>query len=266
MKYPLVSCVCVTNRIVKVEQAIKYFSEQSYENKELVVVSQECDLKLLATKLNEEGKLSQQIKLIQIPASPKISLGELRNISIEKSEGEYFCQWDDDDWYHKDRIKLQLMAALENSREITMLANLLIFDELKQNAYITRSALWEPSIFCKKDIITEKVRYPSLSKSEDSEFVEALPKTMIQSVFVPYLYIYIYHGKNTWDETHFNKMFFRGQKLNNETSALISNILANKYTHEEASNLIQSINFAKEIERITIKWYSEPGYCSGPHQ
>jgi len=266
MVYPLVSCVCVTNRIWKMKRSIAQFLGQSYENKELVVVSQECDLEVLKNQIHQNTKLKDQIKFVQVPAAPKVTLGELRNISIENARGEYFLQWDDDDWYHRDRISTQLFASLEHGVPVTMIANLLMFDETKVNAYITRSAFWEPSILCRKNLINAERKYPSLSKSEDSEFVRSLPKNIVQSVFGPYLYIYIYHGNNTWDQNHFNKMFFRGQKLSKDVAELVFDVVNDRHTYAEASALLESINFDKEIERISMIWFSEPGYCSGPYR
>jgi glycosyltransferase involved in cell wall biosynthesis len=250
----------------KVEQAVFYFLNQTYDNKELIIVSQECNLDVLESRLKAIGRISEQIHFVQVPPSPKITLGELRNISIENAHGEYFCQWDDDDWYHQDRIRLQLAASLKENLPVNMIAHLLIFDAVKKDVYLSRAALWEPSIFCRRDIVTAERRYPSLSKSEDSAFVDALPRALVHSVHLPQLYVYIYHGNNTWDQKHFNKMFFRGQKLDNKTASAVADILNNKYSYTEASELMSSINFENIIERVSEEWFHEPGYCLGPHR
>src|SRR5688572_18686998 len=96
--HPLISCLCITERRVHfLKGAVSCFLSQTYPNKELVVVHKEDDHDTLdyITSLN-----NQTIRSVAIPPGQHKTLGERRNFSIMAAEGEYFCQWDDDDWYH----------------------------------------------------------------------------------------------------------------------------------------------------------------------
>ena len=44
---------------------------------------------------------------------PGLSLGELRNRSVELAQGHLVCQWDDDDRSHPMRLSVQVAALIE---------------------------------------------------------------------------------------------------------------------------------------------------------
>ena len=97
---PLVSCLCVTkNKLVK--NAIDYFHLQTYDNKELILVTETSNKNL--SYLKEVAASNDNIHLIE--TKDNITLGELRNISVREASGEYVIQWDDDDIYHEKRIR-----------------------------------------------------------------------------------------------------------------------------------------------------------------
>src|SRR6187399_197150 len=105
-KLPLISCLCITrNKIPLLKRAIHCFRNQTYPNKELILVFEDNDndTKSFVKRLKDKN-----ISIYEIPSTPKLSLGELRNISIHKCKGEYFCQWDADDWYHNRRLETQI--------------------------------------------------------------------------------------------------------------------------------------------------------------
>src|SRR5882762_9182892 len=117
MPGPLVSCLCVTkNKLYQLKRAVNCFYGQSYARKELVIVYE--GNKTEASKWISHLK-DPKIKVVHVSVIPKLSLGELRNISIAHAKGEYFCQWDDDDWYHRDRVKIQLEQALAQRQPAT---------------------------------------------------------------------------------------------------------------------------------------------------
>src|SRR5258705_7030930 len=99
MRGPLVSCLCITkNDLGQLRRSVRCFSAQSYANKELVIVHEG----LRPEVTDWLGRLKNaNFRIVPVSTRPKKSLGELRNISIAHATGEYFCQWDDDDWYHK---------------------------------------------------------------------------------------------------------------------------------------------------------------------
>jgi glycosyltransferase involved in cell wall biosynthesis len=42
------------------------------------------------------------------PGSGGLTLGALRNISLESARSEIICQWDDDDYSHPGRLAIQV--------------------------------------------------------------------------------------------------------------------------------------------------------------
>ncbi len=98
-KQPLISCLCVTHHKSQLlKRAIACFNSQTYDSKQLVIVYEETDL--LTCAYIQSHTFASNIKLVAIPGGQsKLMLGELRNRSIKEAEGEYVCQWDDDDWY-----------------------------------------------------------------------------------------------------------------------------------------------------------------------
>lgn len=255
-RYPLVSCLCVTRfKPEKLQRAVDCFLAQRYPNKELVLVYEDDDLatQALADSLaREHGDL---ILVVRVSANPKLKLGDLRNISIDQARGEYFCQWDDDDWYHNERIGRQLEAAQANHRDACLLTNWIIFDEVERQAYFSFVRLWEGSVLCKSDVLSSTLRYPAAAKFEDTVFTRLLvARGSVFPLVAASLYIYTAHGTNTWSREHFRTMFSLSQKLDVETTALIADILAGKYSVDEASAILSTETMLRKL----IYFYEPP--------
>ena len=98
---PLISCLCPTrNNPSIVKKAIKAFEKQTYDNKELILVIDE------GSKYEESVKsfTKENIKLFYAPKG--ITLGDIRNISVENASGKYIAQWDDDNNHCKNRLEI----------------------------------------------------------------------------------------------------------------------------------------------------------------
>ena len=115
MNNPLISCLCPTkNHPNIVKKAIDCFNNQTYPNKELILVTDELNPylkeleKFTLKKFGCKIVPSDNIKLFCAPHGTKI--GGLRSISVEKASGEYVATWDDDDVHHRDRITTQYKA------------------------------------------------------------------------------------------------------------------------------------------------------------
>jgi glycosyltransferase involved in cell wall biosynthesis len=97
---PLISCVMPTyGRPDYVDEAVRMFLDQDYENKELIILNdlaiQEyyCDL--------------PAVKVINTKTRFK-TLGDKRNACIEAARGEIIAVWDDDDLYLPWRLSFSL--------------------------------------------------------------------------------------------------------------------------------------------------------------
>lgn len=249
MNFPLVSCLCITkNNVQLLRTAITCFNGQTYPNKELIIVRQNQGTETQEELASLYGLQSDLIKFVEVPASPQLSLGELRNLSIQHSIGEYFCSWDDDDWYHEKRLEFQLMQAVTNNQPSSMLTNLIIFDQPEKKSYFSRSRLWEGTILCRKNVISDQICYPAIPKGEDGHLSKLLMQhSRIYPILSPYLYVYVYHGNNTWSKSHFDSLILKSQQLNSEVTALIEEVLHGQYEYSLASTKIQELIQKQEL-------------------
>ena len=245
--FPLISCLCIThNSVPQLERAINCFYAQTYPNKELLILYEDDNAGNIAY-LKE--KYVTDISFIEVPSNPKLPLGDLRNIAVEQCNGEYFCQWDDDDWYSSNRLEVQMEALQQSCKPATMLLYWLMFDSVTKCAYLSPFRLWEGSILCQKSVISTECNYASLVKGEDTLLLEKLlNNNSVFPVIHPCVYIYVFHGQNTWDHDHFNIFYKKGKQLSAKASQLIDDILNSRYSIEEGTALLHSPAFLEEID------------------
>ncbi len=111
---PLVSCLCVTqNRVPLLRRAVACFLGQTYQPRELVMLYQSDDQ---TTRHYLEGLNEPSIRSVEVPSTPPLRLGVLRNLSLQASRGYYVAQWDDDDWHDPTRLAVQVAALKKSGR------------------------------------------------------------------------------------------------------------------------------------------------------
>lgn len=237
---PWISCVCVSqNRPAFLKKAIGYFNAQTYTNKDLVIVYEGDD-----TPFRDLSFRNEKITVFKLTEGSSLSLGERRNISIQHAKGEYVCQWDDDDWFHNDRLEIQMRSLLNSKKPANILNRLVLYNALKQQAYLSSERFWEGSLLCKTDLFKEYFQYPKLNKGEDNDLVVKLVKQdYVGSLFAPYLYTYLFHGANTWDAIHFQHLFNAGYRLDPISDLLIKKIIDGEYDPDEASEKMKTLRF-----------------------
>lgn len=225
--HPLISCICITdNRPLLLRKSISYFENQNYPNKELVISYPTKDKRtkdVINSVLNEK-----ELKILQIERVDNETVGNARNQAIARCRGAYICIWDDDDWYHASRLSFQFnsMQTTGISYHASILTRILLFDTITQNAYLSFSYTWDGSILCKKEIILQN-QYAHLNKGEDTHIIKFLDskKTLHYIGDSPFLYIYIYHGDNTWDYKHFEYFIKKSELLDEDTTNTIRNLI-----------------------------------------
>jgi len=247
LKSPLISCLCITkNTVFFLKRSIECFRSQTYHNKELIIVRKGEDPSVTEYLDTLED---DNITYFQLPENLDCTLGDLRNFSIEKSNGDYFCIWDDDDWQHYDRLRAQLEQMLISKHNVSVLTNLLAYNDYSNQGFFTSFRLWEGTLLCDKKFFQSGLRYPSLKKGEDSGFLKILLKhTRIYPVVSSVLYIYVYHGDNTWGIDHFKSHIFK-QPL----SLQASNILKDVLSHDNpvnASEILGASCITQEIDHF----------------
>jgi len=238
---PLISCLCVTRgKVQYLQRAIRCFQSQSYRNRELLILYEDDDRR---TREYVAGILDRGISTAEVPGSPKLTLGRLRNLAIEKCRGEYFCQWDDDDWFHRNRLEFQMQVIQESRMPASIMMQWLVYEMSEGQAYISNRRPWEGSILCKKALIGEEMLYDDLLKGEDTNLIKSLfARSLVFPILMPKLYIYVYHGRNTWEYEHWKPIIEAGKRLTASSSRLISDILSGRYSEEEASDRLDKIS------------------------
>lgn len=237
--FPKISCICIThNKHIALERAIACFRAQTYPEKELVILYESEDH--IARDVLAKYESEKDITIVCLPSNPKKTLGALRNIAIAQSTGEYFCQWDDDDWYSSNRLQKQL--AMIGSANGLLLEQWFIFDRSATQAYLSNKRVWEGSLLCRKDFIKDGIFYPSLVKGEDTALIDQLSKaSSLTTISAPYLYIYVYDGQNTWNKDHWQGIFNASTLLSKWFAKDIEYILDQRYDVTEASYRLEQL-------------------------
>ncbi|MBL4672726.1 MAG: glycosyltransferase [Arenicella sp.] len=222
---PLVSCLCVTRgRVSLLKRAIHCFQAQTYSHKELIVISESDDLETdeFLQHLNIE-----EIKHHVAPIEPKKSLGDLRNLSIKMANGQFICQWDDDDWYHPERLTRQLNSALQQRKAASVLPRWLIHHRESNKVYCSNIRLWEGSLLCRKDVLPASGAYDNKRKGEDSILIEKLfVEDQLAIEDFADLYVYCLSGENTWDTTHSEKIIGASVELSQQDADTVRGKMA----------------------------------------
>lgn len=224
--YPLISCVCITNNRPKLLQnAINCFESQNYLNKELVISYPKEDM---ATKAIIQNLRNSDLKILSIEREQTDSLGNARNQAIVKCRGEYVCIWDDDDWYHSSRLSFQFNSMQEKGYgyQASVLTRILLYDTTSKQVYLSFPYLWEGTILCRKVILLQN-QYKNSNIAEDSHVVRFLSSRnlLFKIDHVPYLYIYVYHGNNTWNYKHFEAFLSKSELITGDDSKHILGLL-----------------------------------------
>jgi len=206
----LVSCLCVTrNRVPLLRRSVACFLNQTFAPRELVIQYEADDP---ATQRYVATLDDPRIRGLEIPASPRLRLGERRNRAIESARGRYIAQWDDDDWHGSTRLAEQVAALRESGKHGCVLWRVVLYDSTTGRGYISEA---RP---CEGTLVAERAQVPAfadLGRGEDEHAIRKMIEAdELAALDRPLLYVYVYHGSNTSGRTHFKKrLFARAQPL-----------------------------------------------------
>lgn len=201
---PLVSCLMITrNRALLAMRAVRCFQEQTWTNRELIVLDEGPD-----------GALGMQLAALNDPRIRHVarrpdgsSLGTLRNVAVGLARGQYVCQWDDDDLYDPARIELQMGALREARADACLLSRWTIWWPDQRRFALSCHRPWEGSLLCASERMPS---CPDRASGEDTPVVqELLRDARVALLDVPRLYLYVVHGGNTFGATHFTSHWER---------------------------------------------------------
>src|SRR5262249_13990002 len=126
-KLPLISCLMVTlDRLTLAKRAIRSFAAQSYPERELVIVTDGTDTFRQSLERYIAALELDKVRFVTL-GDERLTLGRLRNISMDAAEGEILCQWDDDDYSHPERLIVQAGHMLRQSAAACFLTDHLHF-------------------------------------------------------------------------------------------------------------------------------------------
>lgn len=238
-KFPKISCVTVTaGRVELLKKSIYCYTKQTYPNKELVIVSQgnREENRQIAEHLASLKR--QDIQYLEAPQT--LTLGAMRNLSIEASTGSIICQWDDDDLSHPFRVMEQYHAMLGNNVVASLYNQHLKYYSDTGKLYWIDWTIERPewrqylcgTIMFRKDIFYryESRLYPEKGdqscKEEDLNVLIRFAKLgKLAGVSKGYQYIYVYHGNNVYGLEHHNhvlrKRVINGRELLDNKDVLI---------------------------------------------
>jgi len=209
----MISCLCVTrgDRPGLLSEAVADFVRQTFSDRELVILhdgDDAVDAGVCAIVAPHAGAC---IRIERTLPGPR--LGGLRNIAIARAHGEWICQWDDDDRYHPERLRLQWEHAQSEEAAVNYLVdqlhwfgpeNLLFWDDWGVETYPMN--VIQGTILARRAVMPP---YPDIGRGEDTLQTHALFRAEASKAFrvsrlrgMGWCSVYRFHGGNAWDAAH----------------------------------------------------------------
>lgn len=230
-------------RVKMVKKAIFHFLSQTYKNKEMVVVTQ--------GNLEENvqiRQLTESYGIVFVEASKDLTLGAMRNLSVELTTGDVVCQWDDDDYYHPERLATQYkflrcggiaslytqhLKLFKNSRKMYWIDYkrgtedyLKVIEKLPYKKFLTGSVMFRKRCFHEFKNLLYPENGDQSNKEEDLNVIQKLMQLgKVCEVNEGHQYVYVYHGDNTCELNHHEmglhkKHIFSKEELQQQRSVL----------------------------------------------
>ena len=218
---PLVSCLMTTyDRLSLAKYAILSFARQTHSEKELIVVSDGSAR--FRRSLERYAAALGLARVRFLYAGPeRLTLGRLRNLSVEAAAGELVCQWDDDDYSHPERLKLQVNELVRADAGACFFTDHLQFIEEQGALYWVDWTLAQAesdmdhlapgTMMMRREL---RFRYPEdgpwARQGEDSVLLDTIWRgTKVTSLRnAGYLYLYRSHGENTFSREHHYRLSY----------------------------------------------------------
>ncbi len=210
---PTVDCLMVSlpvpERFAFAKQSIEDYCAQTYPNKRLLLIlDRGVDSSREALRGYVDSLHRNDIE-VAVP-DEKLTLGELRNISMEIATADIVCQWDDDDRSHPQRLQAQASVLQDNCVEgrLSPRRHPIFSDSraaLLTNWRATPAGGHPGTLMARR---SEHLRYPKKGETarlgEDLTLALALKARGCVGYLsdVAHLFVYVSHGANSWDDGH----------------------------------------------------------------
>jgi glycosyltransferase involved in cell wall biosynthesis len=220
LTHPLVSCLCITDsRPLLLLKAIVNFDAQNYPNRELVISYPSTDISTKNLLNRLLGTSDLNIKPVERNASD--SIGKAKNMAIHHCNGDYICTWDDDDLYYTNRLAHQFNSMHGKGKyfQAGILSRVLLYNATTQKAYNSFPSYWSGSLICRKDLL-QQYPYADTNIIEDTLLLRSLEsRKLLQKIEdTPFLYIFVYHGKNALDHSYYHYFSSRSEQVDYKTA------------------------------------------------
>lgn len=190
------------DRPVLCRRAIRCYRQQTYPNRELVVLDNGRNpIEELLADLP-----SGEVRYLHVEKTPETVIGGLRNIALDQATGEYVVpQWDDDDWSHPTRLERQVSVLNDGHDACTLAGTLMHVDDPRYFDHPFIGLLQggvPPTIMHRRDA---EIRYPELRRTSDTTYTAQWQERRYAQLppADAHLYIRYFHGGNLWERDHF---------------------------------------------------------------
>lgn len=207
---PLVSCIMPTrDRASFVARSLKYFQDQDYPNRELIIVYEKPgDLPASITgnihndtrEPNDSGGRAGRIRLVKTVSGT--SIGYKRNRACTEASGDIIIHWDDDDWMAPGWISCQASHLIHQQADITGLTTPYFCNAEQKRAwqyiYPVNEKPWVlGGSLCYTRSFWQRNPFQEINIGEDSGFVWSdVPKRIVPHQHTG-LYVAMVHDRNT---------------------------------------------------------------------
>lgn len=160
------TCLCLTrNRREWLPKAIQCFLNQTYRNRELLILADGADVRDLIPPDDS------RIRLLCLDGATGI--GEKRNFGCSKALGEIVAHWDDDDFSAPGRLDDQVARLVETRKAVTGYRSMRFTDGTRwwKFTYQNHNALG--TSLCYRREWWQKHKFNPIQIGEDSAFVAA---------------------------------------------------------------------------------------------
>lgn len=200
------------------------FLSQTYINKEMIIIYYSEDYETKNYLLNLNNVL---IKAIEYNNDLGLNIGDKRNFGLQYCSGYYVMVWDDDDLYHKDRIRVYVEHIGNNDAICSN--ELVMFDIDTNNIYMNHFKYngWENTLMFKN---IPDLKYANFPNFEDTFLLEKLnEKYKIVIMDLTEYQIYV-----RWKQNNFNLVtkILLFNEISNEMKNKIFPIISEFYDRE----------------------------------
>jgi glycosyltransferase involved in cell wall biosynthesis len=196
----------VAGRLQHVKSSVGHYIAQTHPNRELLVAVNGGEAEGRRGLLDYIASVDRpDVRSLEIPGD--LPLGEVRNIALDHCEGQVYCQWDDDDLQHPERLAVQLRAMTDGGFEAAYLQEVVQYVPAARRLYWTNWVATEDRVHAGTLMmrLDTQLRYPPKARlGEDSGLAAQLNarEKVLRIAGMPHLMVYVTHGANSWSGAH----------------------------------------------------------------